>query len=242
MKKYCFFHIPKTGGISFREYLSGYYHSTELYDSYYNFSKAITKIKKWDGFIAGHFIYNPNIVKDNDLISITILREPIQRTISQILHIIRSNTHWLKRKISPFPDNIDSCLSNELICSHISNTQTKYLGTWNLYHNSQDSRQMYTISSQHFPTIYDGAVKAINSISHILFTEDFNKHSGISNTLKTLNKMPDDQSVEKAMISSKSIDKITMLNKFDIAIYEYAFSQYSINHVLNLMEQIEHGY
>jgi hypothetical protein len=85
-----FMHIPKTAGMSMRQYLNGQYHPSE-----------ICRAERWqdllDGerdigayrLVRGHFRYNLRELLAPDTRMLVILRDPLRRTVSALRHLAR---------------------------------------------------------------------------------------------------------------------------------------------------------
>ena len=103
--KLFFVHIPKTAGTSLRIQLKKFYTEGQVFPSDKDITKASRPYRNAKGlvksvkenpdirFIAGHFPYATSLKVDNDFQKIFCLRDPIRRTVSNILH--------LKRKENP---------------------------------------------------------------------------------------------------------------------------------------------
>jgi len=87
------------------------------------------KRKTWK-LIRGHFGYNIKPIISRKPIFLTVLRDPIKRTISQIEHIRRDprGNNWVKKNFLPQNKTFDQILQNDEKNRVFRNTQTRYLG------------------------------------------------------------------------------------------------------------------
>src|SRR4026208_439750 len=91
----CFLHIPKTAGLSLTDFIKSQFapfesnSTTDLSDFIKTPQEEIAKYK----FIAGHFPYNVSNFVQRKLVYITVLRDPVERTVSHYAHIRRNPAH-----------------------------------------------------------------------------------------------------------------------------------------------------
>ena len=91
-----FLHIPKTAGSSFVEFLKAIYKPDESSFSLFvqDFLKLppeqIANLKA----VSGHYFYNIQTFTPRTLVYVTMLRDPIERTISMYAQIQRMQTHY----------------------------------------------------------------------------------------------------------------------------------------------------
>jgi hypothetical protein len=93
-----FLHIPKTSGLSFRCFLSDAFGEAKIapfqdWQSVLNYSGSAGDWKVWSGHFGGML---PFILPSWPRI-VTILRDPVDRTISHINHVKREPTHSFQR-------------------------------------------------------------------------------------------------------------------------------------------------
>ncbi len=87
-----FFHIPKTGGTTFKELLmknnpGGSYHHLKEGGEKADTSVVLDKLEKHN-LVFGHFRFNPELTGDSRFL-LTFLRNPEDRVISNFLHYRR---------------------------------------------------------------------------------------------------------------------------------------------------------
>jgi len=96
-----FLHIPKTAGTTLISVLDLYYPQQEICPA--RLWHEIIQIPRQDltkyRLFRGHFYYALSKYLQRDLIHITLLRDPIERTISHFEHIRRESGHYLHKKV-----------------------------------------------------------------------------------------------------------------------------------------------
>jgi len=123
-KQFFFLHIPKTAGTSLRNIVEYQFLPRQINKPYD--IKGVSEInqKKFDRFdlIRGHFVYSLVEKFREKPYVITMLREPVARTISHLNHIIKSSDFWLHKKIPISKMSVHEILNNELtqklLCNH----------------------------------------------------------------------------------------------------------------------------
>lgn len=127
-----FLHIPKTAGTTFRTFLEDHYHSDTICP--YWLLPDILKLppQKLNEYqlICGHYAYyiiskfykKPSIV--------TMLRDPIDRTVSHYHHIKNTTDHWLHEKVLSM--TLDEFLEDPIGISEVLNFQTRFIAFDNI--------------------------------------------------------------------------------------------------------------
>jgi hypothetical protein len=105
--KYFFIHVMKTGGTSFTEHLHANFTADQLYpdacmvsnndffrrmEAYLHVPKFVADINAMDGqlrLVLGHVPYAARSLLNNEYVAMTLLRDPVNRTLSYLKHCRR---------------------------------------------------------------------------------------------------------------------------------------------------------
>ncbi len=123
-----FLHIPKTAGMTFTDLIKGHFSPAEsnvsaLMDDFLKLPRQEIENYK---FVAGHFFYNLDELVKRHVVYITMLRDPVERTISHYAHLCRQP--------SPAPNEIVKSLSllefarDPRTVYLYANLQTRFIG------------------------------------------------------------------------------------------------------------------
>jgi hypothetical protein len=115
--KFLFIHVMKTGGTSFSEILSANFTAEQRYpDAYINaetefferieaylhvprFVADVNALKDQLRIVLGHVPYAVRSLLESDYITLTLLRDPIERTISYLKHCRRYHTEHMDQPL-----------------------------------------------------------------------------------------------------------------------------------------------
>jgi len=154
-KSIYFLHIPKTSGTSVTSFLDQLFTKDKIFP-YQRWDLAfqdktpleLTKILNTNSykFYRGHFGYHRKFVKNKFVF--TMLRDPINRTISQYKHIIKfpRGNGWVNNGYLKTPsESLKSVLKDPKRASIITNVQARYLSSpYNPKHDpSIDDKYLY---------------------------------------------------------------------------------------------------
>jgi hypothetical protein len=95
-RTYYFHHIPKTAGMSITAWIRTRGRLRFCPDGLWNqlLRRDVATLGDFD-FFAGHFYTGLADYLNRDLITLTFLRHPVERSISHYLHIMRDQEHYL---------------------------------------------------------------------------------------------------------------------------------------------------
>jgi hypothetical protein len=212
MLKVVFLHIPKTAGTTLKTIMQRNYGAGEIANLY---SQEVEKAEIEQQLnnpnthlISGHFDFQPGFINP-DLYTFTFLRSPIDRVISNYLHIKYSDTaihkKWME-DVHEFPDFLK--------LPQGSNWQSRLLAGYK-------QRQPLDLE-----TLFKEAISNLNSLNFIGLTEEF-KHSlyclsidlnWVKIWFKNENTLADRSEFDQ--IKARFSDQIAAANEIDLNIYE----------------------
>lgn len=197
-KLYVFYHIPKTGGVTFMRLIDKNFPG-ESFDINNCFRGKLQSVK----FIYGHFdisyLEKHKYFEDREIIKFTFLREPISRSLSYYNHFNKTNKVDF---VKFFSDTRNSSKGN---------TMTKYFSN-----NSQKTTE---------PTEedYEIALKNLKNVN-IGFTEEYDESlkqfsDKYPEVFKTIEYTIENKSILKYHPSEEDIELLKSVNYFDIRLY-----------------------
>ena len=213
--KIAFIHLPKTGGRSFQKFLSEHFKRSFILN---NDKFVEYEIHNWGHFnlVEGHFPYN-SINLPRMFQFVTILRDPVQRTISQYNHFMRSETSiqlakTMREERWSFRDFISH---SEMQVAAWVNNYTVYLSNYDMesdFHTATKVEEaIYNLA---FNFMFVGITECMDQTIRL-----FNKKYGCCGDIGIEGKTPEDK---KANISDEDIEAAKNALIPDITIYEMA--------------------
>lgn len=223
-----FIHIPKTAGTAFKKLLEKQFTASEFFPSrnmvdqngglYPHFPQLI-KLEQPDkspSILLGHYPYATQQVVKGVPKKIVILRDPVQRVISNIYHM-KNNDHNMKDKT---PEQI-----YQVGKWHFSNLQVRYLCDKGI-HPNMGFLNARTLKKQQLKV----------AIQNLRSCEVVGISSALSATVQLANKVlgwnlshPKQVNVARSpkVISEDLIKKIIVDNKFDQRLFEVATRRFN---------------
>ncbi len=257
-KKIYFLHINKTAGSSFNKIAELSFHIKERCPAGLIPELLVLpneKIRTYN-YYHGHFglglptLLEKEQIKNLDII--TLLRNPIDRMISQINAHIRNPGTTLHERIKRLEGDVEACLEEPGIKQFLSNYQARVLGI-NLDLNKLKTKggpynglqELVALAAKYIQPedILKTAKNTLEQCSVIGITENFPKSvSSLSNWLGInyqgevpfINKSSENPHTGKSNamsrqdLSPKVIRKLEDLNRLDFSIYEYALTLNSL--------------
>ncbi len=212
-----FVHIPKTAGVSLNHILDQYYKPTETFSVRLGKDRKTFKSLPYEerakiNLLRGHIAFGAHKFLSRPTIYMTVLRNPIDRTISHYYFVLQETTQRLHDKAKSL-DLADFVLNEP----EVQNLQTKMLaGIENIYQQVDKS----TLKQ---------AKENLNSCAIIGLTERFEDTLALMENVLGWQNIP---SVEKRQVTKSrpsisdvpesTIKIIKEYNQLDIELYEYA--------------------
>lgn len=228
-----FSHIPKTGGVSIESMLSRggglvacpAYRWDELFE--------IGDLSEFSLF-QGHLHYFCKYFI-GDSFDFTILRDPVERSVSAFQHIYQRPRHRDHRFIKEAPD-LASALDHPVLQRHVSNVQSLFLGLRPKFNGFQCRKAAMQEACRSYDDreVLAEAKKVILEMSFVGFTESLDSDqfklmkmiypdSSVSSDGAALNRNPRKSSATwREILPSEVLDKVISRNRLDYELYEFA--------------------
>lgn len=127
-----FLHIPKTAGTTFIAILDSFFDADSIYPEkvWHELLKKDDKEFSKYKLVRGHFGYNIRQVLHKKPIYVTMLRDPIERTISQFEHIRKDKygNNWVSENFLSHDELLSDLLKDKDKRGRLGNSQTRYIG------------------------------------------------------------------------------------------------------------------
>lgn len=244
-----FLHIAKTAGTSFCSFLEAHYRSSEIcpvcdlsqvlggkLTPFEVARRPVNNIKdKGYQFIRGHMGYVPISLLEGEIRAVTILRDPVERTVSHYNGIMRNKRHWMRKLLPKAKMTIQEFLDFEPCRKLITNFQTRNIALDLRGWQSVDLGKLLAFEELDTALsggeLLDEAKERLDSFLFVGITEEFDEsikrlcnsigwpHWERSHPL-LLNVTPEN-SVKKADLSEKTIKLIEELTELDQNLYDY---------------------
>jgi hypothetical protein len=122
-----FLHIAKTGGMTFRSILSKYFQPGEICQEFLIQDLLRLPLEGLGRyrFFYGHFGYNLQQLLPKKPVYVTLLREPLARSISLYLHVCRNSKHRLYDRVTRHKMSLLDFVRDEETGPSIWNFQTR---------------------------------------------------------------------------------------------------------------------
>jgi hypothetical protein len=220
-----FMHIPKTAGTTLGTIIEQNYSPFNIQKTYsandapFAYIKEIsTKKKRHLEVVSGHFAFGVHELLPKEPIYITVLRKPIERTISEFYHINRDPNHGLYTLVSSSQMGLIDYLSH-LRLVFKDNTQTRmFSGDW-------ASGQRLPCSDE---MLEQAKANLRDHVAVVGLTERFDE------TLLLVKKLLNWQNIRyqkrnvtqnrpaQQQLTSEEVEALQNSNTYDLKLYEYA--------------------
>jgi hypothetical protein len=218
-----FLHIPKTAGLTFHEILTDQYPQRKhklIYTVGHTktFIELPEKKKAKIGVIKGHLLYGLHDFMPNKPIYITLLRDPIARTISGFEFIKNKKDHPFYKELKLQKYTLYDFLNQQFI-PNFDNMHVRFLC-------GNNSMPFGTINESHFEMAKKNLITS-NMLFGIteMFDESilcFKNELGWTNPFYSKVNVAKNNSLNMQNIDPATRDMILNCNKFDIQLYQFA--------------------
>jgi hypothetical protein len=126
-----FWHIPKTAGMSVWAWLEPHFPKEAVYPSHLLpdlLRDAADPDLRTKRLFRGHFADAPLRLVSRRLTTLTVLREPVSRTMSHLAHVERAPEHPMHDRVVSYTGDLDGLLRDPVVCRMLTDFQCRYLG------------------------------------------------------------------------------------------------------------------
>lgn len=236
-RQFYFLHIPKTAGTSLRNIIEAQFPPDRINDEYNSMTRMIRKpAEEFNRYhlIRGHFTYNlvdrfpvfPRVL--------TMLRHPVERTISHLLHVKSNPKFWLHRFVPLATAPLDQVLEHEAMHKFVSNHQLRLLGyDFDLEH-PHDPKMLHS-PHEVDERLFEVACERLQRCEFVGISERFADSIDLMcrqfgwppvESVPQLNVRESPPEVRAKEVSERTVERIRELNAWEMKLYEFACKLY----------------
>ena len=230
-----FLHIPKTAGVSIRQFLANQYHAKDIcpWGDWRSLSLNDGQISGYK-LVQGHFGINVRQILPSGFRALTVLRDPIQRTLSSIRHMQRDpQFHPLHHRVKHM--TVSQIIQEDSLAHYFRNVQTGYLSSQQppreiLRYLRAENRLDADPSDIEAPADLGRATRQLDTIEFVGLCDDIGSlFSTLCEEMRfhfpvfppRINVAPTDAALLSPPITERDLDLLREVNKLDIELYEY---------------------
>lgn len=220
----CFLHIPKTAGLTLRGLLDNRFHLDAICpaDSYATFRQLAPETLSPYRLLRGHFWSNIDQRLSNPAVYLTMLRDPIERVLSQY-HYVRTDPSNRLLYDMASRMTLEEYLHDEFICEEtLRDVQTRYLSA-----AMQPATEYDVVPSVHLgldrakETLAAAAFVGISerfadSLRLLAYTFDWRPFEAFEHQNASQGR------VRRESVAPRLLDRIRELNANDMQLYAFA--------------------
>lgn len=243
-KQVVFIHIPKTGGLSVHKMLSLAMFDVDKYKRFNSLKELVADTnRRLYPLVSGHFFFDAYKILSKEVIIFTFLRDPIKRVISAFEFMKSHPEVWLGELAQ---GSLRDFLSHPYVQKSINNVQTKLLGfeiNFGKYYsqliNKEINQEEYYRIFETFITMevtekdLERAKYNLEKLFFVGFTETlsqdveylFSKLGLECPNIVYENRTPEHVR-NRERYTKDEIALIEELNKYDIELYNYAWTKF----------------
>jgi hypothetical protein len=229
-----FLHIPKTAGITLNKIINRQFKKDEIFhihgdelilqeagDTLKDVHQEIRNNLK---LIRGHFQYGLHKHLTQPTSYFTILRDPIERVISQYYYIKRDRDHLLHDKVENGKMSLDAYLESG-ITPEVNNGQTRLIsGKDHLYAYGKCTPELLTLAKKNIQSHFSIVGLLERFEESLILLKLHYRWKKIYYVVRNVsqNRLP------RSEISKDTIALIEKYNQYDIELYDYAKKQFKL--------------
>jgi hypothetical protein len=248
----CFIHLPKAGGTTLNAHLQTHFGPDE-----------ICEIPLWKDlphkppdlarprYLAGHTYYEAFKLLPRNPVFITMLRDPIERSISQYEQLRRvllspvGNTDWQHRNLQEM--TWEQFIETPGTRDSISNVQTRYLAA--KFEPEIKSLQDIASAKEQVDLLdVDLAKRRLNEFAFVGILEEFDRSMHLLSftfgwpltTVQSFNMAP--TRIKREDVAPAILDALAALNQLDLDLYAYAQRLFNERYEQMMNELLAHNY
>ncbi|MFZ6021909.1 MAG: sulfotransferase family 2 domain-containing protein [Patescibacteria group bacterium] len=233
-----FSHIPKTAGTTLRSFISQFFpedriFSAQLWNELEN--PEMTDWSKYD-FVSGHFGHALTTYLPDNTKTITMLRDPIQRTVSQYNHVVsdRYFEHKIgKRRIKDIGNGDMNLMLQDAECAdYFSNIQLKFIalsckpvergmvsfGNWEETIINNSKAQLLDLALNRVSKYYFLGIQEFFEQSYLLLSYKEGFHPYFDGERR----MVMEKKLQFNSIKDELLEKLYEINDLDLKLYSYS--------------------
>jgi hypothetical protein len=231
-EQYFFMHIPKTAGTSLRTVIESQFSPSEINEGYrmedfFNLTREqLLKLR----LIRGHLVYGIVNYLPRHPITITMLREPISRAISNLYVGKRRSSFHLNKHLPIDKMTLDEMLQEKLVRDTIGSQQVRYFITDIDITDPKNPRKVYPTGQISDRERLELAKERVASFDFVGITEEFDRSVKLlikrfgwkePKTLPRLNATGDYTDFKRSL-SDKGLEILKELTALDRELYDFA--------------------
>ncbi|TWA77018.1 sulfotransferase family protein [Azospirillum brasilense] len=231
-----FLHIPKCAGTSFRTWMENNFHRDDILSLWddVNISRIPPSVLRTKKCISSHSGWWPMDYLENTHRVVTVLRDPVERTVSSYRYILQTSHHMLSDTANRM--DILDFFRHPRIRRYMANWQTRHLAFQSIQESTAVQEYDTPVDKEYFVNSYDensleiakenirnidflGTSKTVNELMHSIC------HFYGWYPPERLPKFNITQAEFTANTTPEVLDEIRSINLVDQAVYDFAIEE-----------------